>query len=191
MGKDSASSAQLKHAGGGETTGFGASWGELGQTGGERWVEGEHRAFAGGDGVVDDAGGVYHASSGKTARLRGWGELGGLNTFRWCSDGPGSVFRHFAVGARGPEWCRVRGSAVIDGDVAVERGGSRCGTGVLETSWGEIGCLGGLLVHRRESWGRWGCSVKGTTCFDEHVCSWSRNVVVWAVDRFCTSFRAW
>jgi hypothetical protein len=76
MGKDSASSAQSKHTGGGEMTRFGPSWGEPGQMGGEQGVGGIWGVFTGEGDVVGDAGGVCHASGGETARFRGfWGEL--------------------------------------------------------------------------------------------------------------------
>ena len=43
--------------------------------------------------------------------------------------------------------------AVVGGDVAVALGGSRFGMVVWGASWGELGCLGGVLDHR---WGSLG-----------------------------------
>ena len=43
--------------------------------------------------------------------------------------------------------------AVVGGDVAVALGGSRFGMGVWGASWGELGCLGGVLDRR---WGSLG-----------------------------------
>jgi hypothetical protein len=76
MGKDSASSAQSKRTGGGEMTRFGLNWGKPGQIGGEQGVGGIRGVFTVEGDVVGDAGGVYHASGGETARFRGfWEEL--------------------------------------------------------------------------------------------------------------------
>jgi hypothetical protein len=76
MGKDSVSSAQLKCMGGGEMTRFGLSWGEPGQMGGEQGVGGIRGVFTGEGDVVSNAGGVYYASGGEMAHLRGfWEEL--------------------------------------------------------------------------------------------------------------------
>ena len=58
MGRDSASSAQSKRAGGVETARLGPSWGDLGRMGGGRWMGGEPGASVGVDGVVSDAAGV-------------------------------------------------------------------------------------------------------------------------------------
>jgi hypothetical protein len=76
MGRDSASSAQSKHTGGGEIAHFGLSWGELGQMDGEWGVEGGWGMFMGEDGVIGKVGGVYHMDGGETAHFQGvWGEL--------------------------------------------------------------------------------------------------------------------
>jgi hypothetical protein len=119
MGKDSASSAQSKRAGSGETARFGSSWGEPGQMGGEQGVGGGRGVFTGEDGVLGDAGGVYHTGGGETARLQGvWGELGGWNAFGGRSGGSGVVLRRFRAVASGLEWGRAGVSAVVDDDVA-------------------------------------------------------------------------
>jgi hypothetical protein len=81
--------------------------------------------------------------------------------------------------------------AVVNGDVAVAFGGSRCGTGVLETSWGELGRLGGFLGRRLEFPGVQCRSTEWTTCFDEHTCSSSCNIAAWVVDHSCMLFRTW
>jgi hypothetical protein len=73
-------------------------------------TEGERGAFAGADGVVGDAGGVYHTEDTETARLQGvWGELGGWDMFRGCSAGSSRVFRCSGAVVRGPEWGRAGG----------------------------------------------------------------------------------
>jgi hypothetical protein len=97
MGRDSASSAQSKRAVDGETARLGLNWGELGARGGQG-------AFTGTDGVVGDAGGVYHTGGGETARLRGvWDELGGWNVLGGRSGGSGVVLRRFRAVAGGLE----------------------------------------------------------------------------------------
>jgi hypothetical protein len=81
MGRDSASSAQSKRAVDGETARLGLNWGELGARGGQG-------AFTGTDGVVGDAGRVYHTVGGETARFRGvWAKLSGWGAFQGCSSG--------------------------------------------------------------------------------------------------------
>ena len=79
---------------------------------------------------------------------------------------------------------------LVNNDITVTWGGLRCGTGILKMSWGEVGCLGGLLVHCQESFGRWGCSVKGTMYFNEHIFSSLHNVIIWATDSPYTLFMA-
>jgi hypothetical protein len=74
VGRDSTSSAQSKRAGCGEMARLGSSWGEPGRMGGKQGVGRGRGMFAGEDGVVGDAGGVYHTNDAETARLRGvWG----------------------------------------------------------------------------------------------------------------------
>ena len=58
MGRDSASSAQSKRAGGGETARLGSSWGKLGCTGVDGGVDGEWGMLTIVDSVVSDAAGV-------------------------------------------------------------------------------------------------------------------------------------
>jgi hypothetical protein len=185
MGRDSESSAQSKHVGGGETARLELAWGGLGQTGGERGARGV-------DGAVGDAGGVYQAGSGETARFGGfWGEQGGWLRFWGCSAGSGSMSRRFRAVARGPEWGRTGGSAVVDDDVAVALGVSRCRTGVMESGRGELGGADGFPGLRCRSWGWEGRSVKYTTRLDERSCSSSRELVCCAVDGLCGLFTAW
>ena len=57
-GIDTASSAQSKRAGGGETARFGDVWGEQGCLGGNRGVDGEQGALAVVDSVVNNVVGV-------------------------------------------------------------------------------------------------------------------------------------
>jgi hypothetical protein len=58
VGNVAASSAQSKRVGGGETACLGSSWGELGQTGGERGTRVGQGVFTCVDGVVGGADGV-------------------------------------------------------------------------------------------------------------------------------------
>jgi hypothetical protein len=96
MGRDSASSAQSKRVGRGETARLGQSWGELGQKGGEQDAGGERGVLTDADVDVSDAGGVYHTVDIKTTHFRGfWGILGGWDAFRGCSDVSSSMFCHF------------------------------------------------------------------------------------------------
>jgi hypothetical protein len=108
MGRDSASSAQSKRVGRGETARLGPSWGALGQKGGEQDAGGEQGVLAGADVDVGDAGGVYHTDVGETACFGGfWGKLGGWDKARGCSEGSSSLFRCFSAAVRGPEWARA------------------------------------------------------------------------------------
>jgi hypothetical protein len=110
MGKDSASSAQSKRVGSGETTRLGSSWGEPGRMGGEQGVGGGRGVFTGEDGVVGDAGGVYHTGGGETARFGVfWGEQGSWDAFQGCSGGSSRVLRCSGAVARGPERDRAGG----------------------------------------------------------------------------------
>ena len=105
MGRDSASSAQSKRAGSGKTAGLGLNLGTLAWMGGEQDTGGECGVLAGADGVVGDAGGVYHVDDTETAHFRGvWGELGGWDTFRGCSAGSSRVFCCSGAVVQGPEW---------------------------------------------------------------------------------------
>jgi hypothetical protein len=118
MGRDSTSSAQSKRTGDGETARLGSSWGELWRVGGGQDAGGERRVFVGANSVVGDAGGVYHASGGETARLRGIlgerGERGSQYASGACSGVPGGVLvRSWAV-VCAPERGRAGGVAVVD-----------------------------------------------------------------------------
>jgi hypothetical protein len=63
--------------------------------------------------VVEDAGGS------ETTRLWGvWGKLVGWDKFRVHSDESSIVFRHFRAVACRPEWGRMQGLVIIDGDIA-------------------------------------------------------------------------
>ena len=87
--------------------------------GSERGVGGERGVSLGADGVVGDAGGVYHTGGGEAARLRGvWGVLGGWDALRGCSGGSRCVCRCSGGAVRGSEWGRAGDWAVVDGDVA-------------------------------------------------------------------------
>lgn len=98
MGKDSASSAQSKHAVGGETARLGLSWGELGQAGSEQAAGGCWGVSTGIESVVGDVSGVYHMDDADTAHLQGvWGKLWGWGWGWGCSGGSGAT-------VRGLEW---------------------------------------------------------------------------------------
>jgi hypothetical protein len=146
VGRDSASSAQSRQVGSGETVRLGPSRGERG------WINGERRVSAGADGVVGDAGGVYQTDDAETARLRGgWGKQGGWDTFRGCSESSSSVFRCSRAVVRGLEWGRAGNSAVVDervdDNVVVMSCGSGHTTGSWGTSWGST--VGSGRVYRR------------------------------------------
>ena len=68
MGMDSASSAQSKRVGRGETACLWSSLGELGQTGSEGGTGGGQGGI---DGVISDVGGVWDAGGSETACF--WG----------------------------------------------------------------------------------------------------------------------
>ena len=136
VGNDAASSAQLKHAGGGKTARLGSSWGELGCTRGDGGVGSRWGLLSGVDGIVSDTAGVYDTGSGETARLWGfWGKLGGWNRLWGCSAGSSSVLCCFTAVARGPECGRAGERALVDDDVAVMQRGSSWETGDRGTSW--------------------------------------------------------
>ena len=92
--------------------------------GGEQATGGEQEVFTG-------AGRVWHADGGEMAHLWSWSELG-WSGGEW---GSGSVFHRFSAGAHGPEWGRVGCLVIVNGDMAVEWGSSRCGTGGWGMSW--------------------------------------------------------
>ena len=71
MGMDSASSAQSKRVGRGETARLWSSLGELGQTGSEGGTGGGQGVFVGIDGVISGMGGVWDAGGGETACFQG------------------------------------------------------------------------------------------------------------------------
>jgi hypothetical protein len=130
-----------------------SSRGELGCTGGTGDIDGRRGVSSGVDGVVSDVGGARDAGGGETFRLPVvWGGLGGWGRFRGCSEGSGSASRRSSAVARSPEWDSAGNSGVVDegvdDDVAATRRGSSWGTGVWDTSWGQQGCLGGLLDRR-------------------------------------------
>ena len=121
VGIDAASSAQSKRAGTGVELGSIELGGGTGYGGrktaaaGAMYSEGGTGGQTGGlrglDGIVGDAGGVYHTGGGETARVQGvWGEQGGWDAFWGCS----SVFRCSGAVAGGPEWGRAGDSAVVD-----------------------------------------------------------------------------
>ena len=119
MGRDSASSAQSKRpvfevgSGGCADSAYVASSGRAGNGGAGCW--GAWGASLGVDGVVGDAGGVYHTAGGEAARLLGvWGELGGWNRLWGCSAGSSRVFRCSVGVVRGSGWGRAGDSAVVD-----------------------------------------------------------------------------
>ena len=90
MGRDSASSAQSKHTGGGETARLGSSWGKLGCTGVDGGIDGERGMSTGVDGVIGDTAGVWEVVGGETACFWRLGaELSGWDAFGGCS----GVFR--------------------------------------------------------------------------------------------------
>jgi hypothetical protein len=124
IGIDAASSAQSKRPGVGKTARLWSSWGELGQMGGERDAGDERWASAGADGVVGDAGGVYHTGGGETARLRSsWGVLE-------RTSGGG--------GFDGEQGVSTDVTSVVSDVAGVwDTGGS--GTGRLRLYWGELG----------------------------------------------------
>jgi hypothetical protein len=99
-----------------------------------------------------------------------WGELGGWDRDWGCSAGSGCVCCHSGAASGGPGSGRARDLVIVDGDMAVEWGGSRCGTGFNRVSWGEQGGVGQLLDHSLGWWGLQDLSVKQTMHFDEHVC---------------------
>jgi hypothetical protein len=89
MGRDSASSAQSKCAGGVEMAHLGWSWGDLGQMGSEEGMGGEQGSSVGVDGVISDMAGGWDMGGGETAHFLGvWGRAWG------CSSSSGSVSRH-------------------------------------------------------------------------------------------------
>ena len=71
--------------------------------------------FTGEDGVLGDAGGVYHTGGGETAHFGGfWGELGVRDASGGCSDVSGGVLlRSWAVVCV-PERGRAGGIAVVE-----------------------------------------------------------------------------
>jgi hypothetical protein len=108
----------------------------------------------------------------EAARLRAvWGELGNWDVLGGCSDASGSVCRRSRGVACGTEWGRAGGFIVVDDNVAVVHGGSRYGTGVWGSSWGELDGVGGLLDRLLGRWGLQGSSVEQTTRSDERVSS--------------------
>ena len=81
--------------------------------------------------------------------------------------------------------------AVVNGDMAVAFGGSRCGTGFNGASWGEWGSVGQLLAHHLGFWGWQGGFLKQTTCSNKHMSSSSCNSVSRAVDLHCGLVHVW
>jgi hypothetical protein len=163
--------------------------------GGEQDTGGGQGAFAGADGVVGDAGRVYHMGDAEAACLWGvWGKLGGWNGLQGCSDGLGSVLRHSRAAAHGSEWGRAGGSAVVDkhvdDDVAVALRVPGCSTRVKGAGCGELGSVGGLLDRHLGQWGWQSSFIEQQTCSNEHIHTWLRSTVCWAVDNFRASFTA-
>jgi hypothetical protein len=72
------------------------------------------------------------------------------------------------------------------------KGGKTGGRGVSwGASGGKQGCVGGLLGRRCSWWGCLGGFVEYTTCSDERVRLFSRNVVSGALGPLSTSFGVW
>jgi hypothetical protein len=162
---------------------------------------GKRGALAGADGVVGDAGGVYHTGGGEMARLRGvLGKLGGWNTFGGRSGGSGIVLRRFRAVASGLEWGEAGGSAIVDkradSDVAelVDMWGVVVGswgtTGVWGASRGKQGGADRCRGRRRRRWGWQSRSVECTTHSDERIRTTSCNGICWAVEGVGASFTA-
>jgi hypothetical protein len=74
---------------------------------------------------------------GETVRCWGFGgELGGWDVSGGRFGVPGNGSRRFAAADRGSGWGKAWGSAVVDGDVAVELWGSGLERGGCRLVWG-------------------------------------------------------
>ena len=69
IGINAASSAQLKHAGGGERAFLGFSWGKTGHTWEDRGIDGEQGVLTGVDSIIGNTVGVEDAAGGETAHF--------------------------------------------------------------------------------------------------------------------------
>jgi hypothetical protein len=133
---------------------------------------------------------------GETAGFWGfWGELGVWDAFRGCFAGSSRVCCCSGAAGGSPALGGAGDSVVVDkyvdDDVAVERGGSRCGAGGWGTSWGERASVGRLLESRSGFWGWPGSSVEQTTRSDERLFSQSHNCVCRAADCRCGLLHVW
>jgi hypothetical protein len=117
---------------------------------------GERGALAGADGVVGDAGGVYHMGGGEAARLRGGlGKLSGWGVSQGSSVGPGgtetggggSIGVDGSVGCTAGVWDMGNAGGVGNNDVAAVVG-SGCGMRGWGSSWGELDGVGDFLDRR-------------------------------------------